>query len=60
MIAEDNPDVPAQPNLVAEVATRLELRNSRVTMEVYAQWIEPDDSGAAAVVPDYSKTLRAV
>jgi hypothetical protein len=29
-------------------------------MEVYARWIQPDDSGAAAVVPDYSTTMRAV
>lgn len=45
---------------ITEVATRLGHRNSRVTMEVYAKWIQPDDSGAAAVVPDYSKTLRVV
>lgn len=45
---------------VTEVATRLGHRNSRVTMEIYARWIQPDDSAAAAVVPDYSKTLRAV
>lgn len=43
--------------------TRIEKlghRNSRVTMEVYARWIQPDDTGAAAVVPDYSQTIRAV
>jgi integrase len=45
---------------VTEVAARLGHRNSRVTMEVYARWIQPDDSGAAAVVPDYSTTLRAI
>ena len=45
---------------ITEVAARLGHRNSRVTMEVYAQWIQPDDSGAAAVVPDYSTTLRAI
>jgi integrase len=45
---------------ITEVAARLGHRNSRVTMEVYARWIQPDDSGAAAVVPDYSTALRAV
>jgi integrase len=45
---------------ITEVATRLGHRNSRVTMEVYARWIQPDDCGAAAVVPDYSTSLRAV
>ena len=45
---------------ITEVAARLGHRNSRVTMEVYARWIQPDDSGAAAVVPDYSTPLRAV
>jgi integrase len=45
---------------ITEVAVRLGHRNSRVTMEVYARWIQPDDSGAAAVVPDYSTALRAV
>jgi integrase len=45
---------------ITEVASRLGHRNSRVTMEVYARWIQPDDSGAAAVVPDYSQTMRAV
>lgn len=45
---------------ITEVAARLGHRNSRVTMEVYARWIQPDDSAAAAVVPDYSTALRAV
>jgi integrase len=45
---------------ITEVATRLGHRNSRVTMEVYARWIQPDDSAAAAVVPDYSERLRIV
>ncbi len=45
---------------ITEVAARLGHRNSRVTMEVYARWIQPDDSGAAAVVPNYSATVRAV
>jgi integrase len=45
---------------ITEVAARLGHRNSRVTMEVYARWIQPDDSGAAAVVPDYSRAIRAV
>lgn len=45
---------------ITEVAARLGHRNSRVTMEVCARWIQPDDSGAAAVVPDYSQTIRAV
>jgi len=31
---------------VTEVAARLGHRNSRMTMEVYARWIQPDDSGA--------------
>jgi hypothetical protein len=29
-------------------------------MEVYARRIQPDDSAAAAVVPDYSARLRIV
>ena len=45
---------------VTEVASRLGHRNSRVTTEVYARWIQPDDSGAADVVPDYSITVHAV
>jgi integrase len=45
---------------ITEVGARLGHRNSRVTMEVYARCIQLDDSGAAAVVPDYSQTLRAV
>lgn len=45
---------------ITEVATRLGHRNARVTMEVYARWIQSDDSGAAAVVPDYSTSLKAV
>ncbi len=45
---------------ITEVAVRLGHRNPRVTAETYARWIQPDDSAAAAVVPDYSKTLRAV
>jgi integrase len=45
---------------ITEVAARLGHRNSRVTMEVYARWIQPDDSAAAAVVPDYSARLRIV
>jgi integrase len=45
---------------ITEVAVRLGHRNPRVTMDVYARWIQPDDSAAAAVVPDYSSALRAV
>ena len=45
---------------ITEVAARLGHRNARVTMEIYARWVQPDDSGAAAVVPDYSTTLHVV
>ena len=45
---------------ITEVAVRLGHRNPRVTAEVYARWNQPDDSAAAAVVPDYSTVLHAV
>ena len=50
----------AAGNPLTEVAWRLGHKNSRVTAEVYAKWIRPDDSGAADAVPDYSVKLRPV
>lgn len=45
---------------ITEVAVRLGHRSPRVTAEVYGRWNQPDDSAAAAVVPDYSTALHAV
>ena len=39
---------------LAEVAARLGHSTPRVTAEVYAKWIQPDDFGAADATPDYS------
>ena len=39
---------------LTEVAARLGHSTPRVTAEVYAKWIQPDDSGAADATPDYS------
>jgi integrase len=39
---------------LTEIAARLGHANPRVTAEVYAKWIQLDDSGAADATPDFS------